>query len=53
MDELLDKVFAMTRASRAWIRKNVFPIVNVDSMFQVASVLSQLSIDRGLGILAG
>ena len=37
MDEFLDKVFVMTRTSSVDLQKR-FPVIQVDSMFQVASV---------------
>ena len=47
MDEFLDKVFAMTRVSNVDLQKR-FPVVQVDSMFQVASVCRRLGTDHGL-----
>ena len=37
MDDSVDKVFAMTQASNVGVQKR-FPVVQMDSMFQVASV---------------
>ena len=52
MDATLDKVFVMTRASNVDLQKR-FPAIQIDSMFSGSKRLSQLSMGRGLGILAG
>ena len=38
MDEFLDEVLVMTRASNVDLQKKRFPVVQMDSLFQVASV---------------
>ena len=50
MDEFPDEVFAMTRASNVDVQKR-FPVVQVDSMFQVASVRRSSAQITDLGFL--